>query len=660
MYDVGRFTSLLIGHSLQTNQVSRKADGIRSWLFRREGPNVFLMSRDRIFKDIGDLAMPNWTILDVEHMENGEFLVFDILALDEAAVWYKSLQSRIKDMQRIESPVLKVKPYYPLTDTMALLKAQDTFVDFKTDGLVFTPNTSYMFDASVLLFKLQRPSELTFDFDESSLYPDGHSCSLYPREDISHTSLFFEIGEQEHALEIEGISMELFSHGGVAVCSFVPTIPHVLRRRETITLRFQHMRYDKLTGNATSTIASQLRLCLRPLNLTKLTPRLDGGVGEIPARSLAHPAKGVVNNFSFSRLQELLSSPEFKTNSLESSSLTVVNCTSRMSDPSGMARGLVIDAKFETVVAHSFPRFYHHQPEHIDASEVVCASVKMDGSMIVAYVYHGELYTNTKSRHETDQAAWARHWLLNNNSKTAMRDGFSYIFESIYRDNQIVLNYPYDRLVLLAVFDESGRELLNPFEKVSIAEAMKVLLVPQVYGTLHVLQKPKYLQAKEGWVAGNIDGDGALVRKKVISSEWIRKKLAVESFNPTLVWRTCAQRLGIVSISGIGHDLHMTVRAELPKEYRSAWDEMTSAFCTAYRTRLEEWKVSDRDLTRLEKCRAIVQQWDTYIDIDSDRDVTMLEEWRAIVEQWDIETSTPCPGEYLLYKILISKLCLLY
>jgi hypothetical protein len=133
---------------------------------------------------------------------------------------------------------------------------------------------------------------------------------------------------------------------------------------------------------------------------------------------------------------------------------------------------------------------------------------------------------------------------------------------------------------------------------------MKVLLVPQVYGTLHVLQKPKYLQAKEGWVAGNIDGDGALVRKKVISSEWIRQKLAIECFNLTLVWRTCAQRLDVVSISGIGHDLHVTVRAELPTEYRSAWDEMTSAFCTAYRTRLEKEDSERREEGRMPRLAA--------------------------------------------------------
>ena len=36
----------------------------------------------------------------------------------------------------------------------------------------------------------------------------------------------------------------------------------------------------------------------------------------------------------------------------------------------------------------------------------------------------------------------------------------------------------------------------------------------------------------------------------------------------------------------------------------------------------------------------------------NDRDLTRLEEWRAIVQQWDIETSIPCrPGDALLYKI---------
>ena len=130
-----------------------------------------------------------------------------------------------------------------------------------------------------------------------------------------------------------------------------------------------------------------------------------------------------------------------------------------------------------------------------------------------------------------------------------MREGFSYIFEAVYRDNQIVLVYPFDGLVLLAVFDESGCEVLDPLEKVSVAEAMEVPLVPRVYGTLNTLQKTKFLKAKEGWVTGNIDKDGALVREKVISPEWTNQKLAIQLFNPTTVWRSCAEALDLDSIA---------------------------------------------------------------------------------------------------------------
>ena len=133
-----------------------------------------MMSRDRIFKKLGSPAkMPPWTILDVEQMKNGDILVFDILAVDRAPVWHKSLLSRVEDMQKLDVSSMKVKEHYPLAETEALLASRDTFSNFKTDGLIFTPNTSYIFDESILLFKLQRPHEITLDFDKHHFTPGG-------------------------------------------------------------------------------------------------------------------------------------------------------------------------------------------------------------------------------------------------------------------------------------------------------------------------------------------------------------------------------------------------------------------------------------------------------------------------------------------------------
>ena len=399
-----------------------------------------------------------------------------------------------------------------------------------------------------------------------------------------------------------------------------------------VILKFQKMRYDKLVGNSPTTIRSQLKLCVFPCDISGLTPRFGGsGEGTI-TRSPIHPAK----LFSFKDLQDLISSsPAFTTtttpsdnNSLPASSLAVVNCRSRGADPSGLARGMVIDPTVEEVVAVSFPRFYHHEhdvnesasstssvhqqwscefcaasnatvsttsPEccykckrtvspkqvGIPSTALVRASVKLDGSMIVACMRHGVLHMNTKKRVDSQQAIWARQWLMDYAGQ--LEEGNSYIFEAVYKDNQIVLEYPLDSLILLAIFDVNGREIVNLDEKRSIADELRVPLAPCVFGTIDIFRSPKYLSSKEGWVVETLNEQGVWIREKLISPDWSMKSRAVHRMSPTTVWRSCGKILGVPSLFGeTPFDLELLV-SELPPRYRFEWELMTEQFCSAYK-----------------------------------------------------------------------------
>ena len=611
--------------------MSRKADGTRVWLFRREIPLVFMMFRDKHFKEIS-IDIPQWTIVDAELMQSGSIIVFDILALKGQPVWFNDLKSRIAIMETL-SDNLTIKPHFPLTETSMLLSSQRAFRDHKIDGLVFTPNTSYMFDGSVLLFKLQTPDEITFDIDLHSLKAVSSSGNRIWIEVID--DFCFKI-------RVEGLDENLFESGGIAVCSYVSHDSEESPKKESndpidiyVKLKYQRMRYDKLVGNASTTIRSQLKLCLFPIDISGLTPRFAMR-GEI-SRSPIHPAKSC----SFEDLKDLISSsPAFTTTTtpLDStlstaSRLTVVNCRSREVDPSGLARGLVIDPSVEEVVAVSFPRFYPHQRKPMNpASSLssvhqqweceICsasnatvsttnparcykcrgsmpqekaiipppapirASVKFDGSMVVAYMRHGVLHTNTKKRCDSQQAIWARKWLLDYAGH--LHDGMTYIFEAVFKDNQIVLEYPLESLFLLAIFDVNAREIVDQAEKRSIATELRIPLAPCIFGSIDILCSPKYLASKEGWVIETLNEQGAWFREKLISPDWKVKSRAVHLMNPTVVWRSCGKKLNVPSLfSRSTFDLEL-LASDLPPRYRAEWDTMADHICSAYKIALDD------------------------------------------------------------------------
>ena len=280
--------------------VTRKADGVRQWLFRDE-MDAYAWSRDGTFCSIDADLLPTDTILDVEKMADGTFLVFDVLVLSGAPVWYKSLTERIVEMSKIPASArLKIKPQHDLKETTNILLGE--FSEYPTDGLVFTPDIHYCFDGAVPLFKLQQPTEMTFDLDATTLRQ--HRFIVHPEPTFS-------------------------GDGGIAVCVFEEIVPvsssHPWRYlRPTLKLKFQHMRYDKRTPNSNLTIHSQIKLCLEPLNVNVaglFTPRRPFDVPLATSFGEVHPAK----RMSWEQLQANLALPNTESTLDSESGLTVFN-----------------------------------------------------------------------------------------------------------------------------------------------------------------------------------------------------------------------------------------------------------------------------------------------------------------------------------------------
>lgn len=137
------------------------------------------------------------------------------------------------------------------------------------------------------------------------------------------------------------------------------------------------------------------------------------------------------------------------------------------------ARGIVFNKVTGELVARPFSKFFNHEELHGEAGQRLPeafrpntsgpfrALEKMDGSMGLVYHYNNDWRVNTRGSFESDQAVWGKKWLDKNINTERMDSSLTYIFEIIYPENRIVVDYgKKEALVLIGVIDKkTGIEL---------------------------------------------------------------------------------------------------------------------------------------------------------------------------------------------------------
>ena len=218
-------------------------------------------------------------------------------------------------------------------------------------------------------------------------------------------------------------------------------------------------------------------------------------------------------------------------------------------DPTlSMFRGLILHPQSKTVIATPFVRFFKSKMFDLNAraNRVVRASVKYDGSLIIAFKWQGDLFTSTRRRMNSEQAAVARDILRQSAlAQREFKEGWTYLLELVGGNNVHLSQYPIAQcLVLLSVYNSSGVEV-DFSERVSIAERAGLLYPTTIYGYIKdianiaqgrggiVCEAPA---GSEGWVVED-PMDGA--RFKMINSNWDKTSIAVKSLvHPCVVWRS--------------------------------------------------------------------------------------------------------------------------
>ena len=222
-------------------------------------------------------------------------------------------------------------------------------------------------------------------------------------------------------------------------------------------------------------------------------------------------------------------------------------------DVTEQCRGLIVNNQTDEVLARPFRKFFNlntsFRPETQEANLPSTTPVvleKLDGSLGILYWYNGRPAIATRGSFWSDQAQWATKW-YHERFWQAIHDepvecgewpkGYTPLFEIIYKENRIVVDYEYEGLVLLGLVSIFDGSELSP-EVVSTLGVQNALRVAKRFDFRTVGECTSY-QAKnaEGFVLQYWPkGNSAPLRIKIKTEEYIRLHKIITGMNAKGIW----------------------------------------------------------------------------------------------------------------------------
>ena len=195
-------------------------------------------------------------------------------------------------------------------------------------------------------------------------------------------------------------------------------------------------------------------------------------------------------------------------------------------------RGLVLDNE-GNVIAKPFPKFFNyeeHTAEEIP-NELFEVYEKMDGSLGICFYYNNEWHVATRGSFVSEQAVKGKLMLDKLNTKNGLITGYTYLFEIIYPENRIVVDYGgAEKLVVLGCYNnETGKEG-NIDEMVN--EGFEVVTKYNTFGEGFDELKKEISNSKEGYVIRFRNG----MRMKIKGDEYVRLHKILTNFSTTDIW----------------------------------------------------------------------------------------------------------------------------
>ena len=205
-----------------------------------------------------------------------------------------------------------------------------------------------------------------------------------------------------------------------------------------------------------------------------------------------------------------------------------------------MARGLITDTEGR-IIARPFIKFFNIN--ETDATKVENLPLekplileKLDGSLGILYFYGNKPCIATRGSFNSEQAVWATEWIQKTGlGRIDFDPELTYLFEIIYPQNRIVVNYEGTQaLFLLAtVITKNGLVCEHKYTKKE-AELLKFDMPEQIDGDVRKLTK----KLKE--LPGNEEGfvvrysSGLILKMK--GEEYLRLHKLITGFSTKSIW----------------------------------------------------------------------------------------------------------------------------
>ena len=220
------------------------------------------------------------------------------------------------------------------------------------------------------------------------------------------------------------------------------------------------------------------------------------------------------------------------------------------------ARGLVTN-EFGTIVARPFKKFFNmEEGKHTPTTDFEVFE-KVDGSLGIVFNYKGEWMIATRGSFTSNQAIKGKE-MLNGLKMDKVPQNLTYLFEIIYPENRIVVDYNQEKLVLLGAIEvgsgvEVSRHTLEYFASEIGSDISKSYDGIKDYSVLKGMVK----DTEEGFTVLFSNGD----RMKIKGQEYLRLHKIMTNLSTTAVWE-------VLSSGGNMEDLLKDVPDEFYKKIK--------------------------------------------------------------------------------------------
>jgi len=212
-------------------------------------------------------------------------------------------------------------------------------------------------------------------------------------------------------------------------------------------------------------------------------------------------------------------------------------------------RGLVTDEK-GNIVARPFKKFFNIEENKHTPTEDFDVFEKMDGSLGILFYYRDQWIMATRGSFVSEQSVRAFEILKTYDFEKLHKD-YTYLFEIIYKENRIVVQYDYDDLILLGMIEtKTGYEVdlynegndirfKNLIENIGFKVVRKFDKI-----TSYELLKHFIPDSKEGYVVRFANGD----RIKIKGEEYLRLHKLMTNVSTTAVWEMLSEGRDVLEL----------------------------------------------------------------------------------------------------------------